>query len=236
MLILAIDTSSPIGSVALWDQNGLIGLLTVSVQLTHSEGLMPAIDALFERTGTSSEQLTAVACTNGPGSYTGMRVGIATAQGFAYANQIQCVAVSSLDVLAWIFPHSSQIVCPVLSARKGWIYTRLYRWNENDFTHLSSELYVQPEELVKEIHEPVLLFGPGLDPYRDLLKEALDNLFLELPGSFDIPRADLLAELAARKIAQGDTIPPEQLLPHYLGPSQAEINWKKRQNHSKTPS
>ncbi len=236
MLILAIDTSSPVGSVALRDQKGLTGLLTVSVDLTHSEGLMPAVDTLLLRTGKDVEQLTAVACTIGPGSYTGLRVGIATGQGIAFARNLPCVKLSSLTTLAWNFPFSGYPVCPVLPARKGWLYAQIFEWKENVFQEKTEELYVQPEELIKEIDSPILIYGPGLEPYRSFLKEILGDIFLELPAIWDVPRADLLAELAAREIEEGNVVTPDQLLPHYLGPSQAEINWKKRQVMNNQPS
>ncbi len=229
MLILAIDTASPTGSTALRNDSGLVALITVSVDQTHSEGLMPAVDDLFNRARLKPDDLTAVACVTGPGSYTGLRIGAAAAQGIAFANHLPCAAFTSLDVLAWSVPHAVYPVCPVLPARKGWLYARLYRWIDANPQPITDELYIKPDELITQIQEPTLIYGPGLNPYRIMLQEILGDAFVNLPLVFDSPRADILAELAARAVREGNTIDPEQLLPHYLGPSQAEINWKKRQ-------
>ncbi len=235
MLLLAIDTSTAIGSVALRDERGTLGLLTVSVDLTHSEGLMPAVDDLLHRTGKRVEEITACATLSGPGSYTGLRIGIATIQGFALAKQLPCVGISSLDTLAWVLPQARTPICPLLPARKGWLYARVYRWNETAPQPLTEELYVEPDELIRSITEPTLFYGPGLPAYRDALREMLQEQFITVPDTCNLPRAEILAELAARELAEGRGIPPEQLRPHYLGPSQAEINWKKRQSTG-TPS
>lgn len=228
MLIAAIDTSSIAGSVALRDGERLIGHLTVGVGLTHSEGLMPALDALLRLAGKSVREITAVACVTGPGSYTGLRVGAATAQGIAYANQIPCLAFTPFEVLAWAVPRTAALVCPLLPARKGWLYAQCFKWNGDAPAPESEELYVEPAELLKHINEPAILFGPGLPPHRETLRGMLEDDFLELPEAFDAPRADILAGLAWRKLNEGGGIPPHQLIPRYLGPSQAEINWKKR--------
>ncbi len=229
MLILAIDTSSATGSVALRSEQGTIGLLTISVDLTHSEGLMPAVDTLMRSTGKTAAELTSVACVSGPGSYTGLRVGLASAQGLALPNRLPCVAFSSLDVLAHSLPHCQHLICPLLTARKGWVYARLYRWVDGLLKQESGELNVTVDELIKQIQEPAVLFGPGLPPHREMLKKVLSDNFIEVLPIFDSPRADLVAELAVPKIENGDTLDSAALAPYYLGPSQAEVNWKERQ-------
>lgn len=228
MLILGIDTSSSIGSIALRSEAGVIGLMTVSVDLTHSEGLMPAIDALLQRTRRSVHDITAVACVSGPGSYTGLRVGIASAQGIAFAHSLPCVSVNSLEVLAWAAPHAPYPICPLLIARRGWFYARFFRWAGNGPEPIGEELNIQTDDLIKRIQEPTVLLGPGLPPHREMLRDILQEQFVELSPVFDLPRADILVELAAQAIEQGRTVPPEELLPHYLGPSQAELNWTQR--------
>ncbi len=228
MVLLAIDTSTAIGSVALRSESGIIGLMTVSVDLTHSEGLMPAVDDLLRRTGQSVDDISALACVTGPGSYTGLRVGIAAAQGLALAKNLSCVGISSFEVLAWMLPYTRYLFCPLLSARKGWLYARLYRWMEEKPQPVSDELYIEPDELIRFIQEPTIFFGPGLAPCGEILRETLQDQFIRVPDVCNLPRADILAELAARELSDGRGVPPERLLPCYLGPSQAEINWKNR--------
>jgi tRNA threonylcarbamoyladenosine biosynthesis protein TsaB len=227
-VLLAIDTSTPIGSVALRSHQGVAGLITVSVQTTHSEGLMPAIDTLLQHTHTESSDIEAVACVTGPGSYTGLRIGIATAQGIALANNATCVGIPAFDVLARALPYARYPLCPLMPARKGWVYARMYRWDEIGPRPISEEMNVQPDELVKDVHEPTLFYGPGFPAVREMLQEILQEELIACPPVHDLPRADLLTELAARELEQGHGIDPSLLQPHYLGPSQAEVNWKKR--------
>ena len=236
MLILALDTSSPVGSIALRDDHSVIGLLTADVSMTHSEGLMPAVDLLFGHVRRSVEDLTAVACISGPGSYTGLRIGIATAQGLACARRLPCFSYTSLSVMAWALPHCAFPICPILPARKGWLYAQLFRWRNGAPAPFTPELYLQPAGLVPLIQEPSVLYGTGLAPHRDALAGMLGPLFLALPPACQNPRADLLAERAAEELHQGGGVEPERLLPFYLGPSQAEINWKNRRPASDPPS
>lgn len=231
--MLAIDTSTQIGSIALHDETGVIGILTASVNLTHSEGLMPAIDSLLVRTGKQREELTAIACVTGPGSYTGLRVGIATGQGLALPRRLPCVGKTAFEVLSWVMPHVEAPYCPLLPARKGWLYARLYRWNtERRPEAMSDELHLEPESLIDYIHSPTVLFGPGLPRYRDLLRQLLEDQFIAAPDVYTLPRADVLAELAMRSIREGNFVDAESLFPHYLGPSQAEVNWRRRKSTS----
>jgi tRNA threonylcarbamoyladenosine biosynthesis protein TsaB len=213
----------------LHDKEQILGVMTISVKLTHSEGLMPAIDSLLQQTRISQQDLSAIACVVGPGSYTGLRVGIATGQGLALNQNLPCVGLSSFDVLSWAFPYTPHLFCPLLPARKGWLYARIYEWLGDAPTPVTEELYIEPDELIKYVNRPILFYGPGLAPYATELHDMLGDEYLSVGNSFELPRADLLAELAYRKIKHGDSIAPEAMLPHYLGPSQAEVNWKQRQ-------
>ncbi len=227
MLILGIDTSSSIGSVALRNQQGIRGLLTVSVDLTHSEGLMPAIDRLLERTHKRVDDLTAIACVKGPGSYTGLRIGIATAQGLAFGRQLPGFAFSSLEVLAWSLPHCRYHLCPIIAARKGWMYAQVFSWDQKQPDPVTQELYVQPEELISHITEPTVFFGPGLSPFIQPLQGMLRDDCILIPSTYDLPRADCLTQLAFQTLENGNALRPHEMQPHYLGASQAEINWKR---------
>lgn len=222
MLILAIDTSTAMGSVALRNDSQLIGAISTSVALTHSEGLMPAIDALMQRTGCSIADVEGVACVSGPGSFTGLRVGMASAQGIAMARGLPCVTCTSMELLARGVPQANAPLCPLMPARKGWLYAQFFTSAHPAPQPLSEEKQLTMEALVAEIHQPTILFGPGLTGYREAWREILGADFLELPQAFDVLRADLLAEYALTEIQAGRTLHPAQLQPHYLAPSQAE--------------
>lgn len=226
MLLLAIDSSTSIGTVALRDDNGLVGLLTVSVDLTHSEGLMPALDALLQRCGKSIAEVGAVACCSGPGSFTGLRVGLAAGQGIAAARGIPAVSVSSFDCFAWAAPHAGIKLCPIVTARKGWLYARFYRWQNGEPLPQSDPLYLTDDDFIKEIQEPVMIYGPGLPERRDMLRSVLGDDFIQPPDGLNAPNADRLAELAMKKLERGEILKPGELLPDYLAASQAEVKRK----------
>lgn len=202
--------------------------MTISVDATHSEGLMPAINNLLHHAGIATDAIEAVASVAGPGSYTGLRIGMATAQGLAFANKLPCISLSSLDILAEAVPFSPYPLCPLLSARKGWVYARLYRRENGSLRMDTGEMNIAIEELVSFIKEPTLFYGPGLPGNAGFLREILGDQLILVSPVFNYPRADILAEMAFLKWKQGETIPLGQMVPHYLGPSQAEINWTSR--------
>lgn len=230
MLLLAIDTSTSTGGVALRNEDGLIGALSVSVDLTHSEGLMPALDALLQRCGVALQDVGAVGCSVGPGSFTGLRVGVAAAQGIAAARDLPCVAVPTLDSLAWQAPHAGVQLCPLISARKGWIYTRLFAWNDDAPQPQSDELYIETDELVPLIQEKTLFYGPAAPTHHDMLAEVLGDEYVKAPDTLNTPNPAVLAELAFLKFQNGGAVSADALLPHYLAVSQAEATWKQRRS------
>lgn len=230
MLLLAIDTSTSTGGVALRNEDGLIGALSVSVDLTHSEGLMPALDALLQRCGVALQDVGAVACSVGPGSFTGLRVGVAAAQGIAAARDLPCAAVPTLELLARQAPHAGVQLCPLIAARKGWVYTRLYAWFDGAPQPRSDELYIEIDEVVSLIKEKTLFYGPAAPSYRNILANVLGDDYVDAPDTLNTPNPAVLAELAFKKIQNGGAVSADALLPHYLAASQAEVNWKQRRS------
>jgi tRNA threonylcarbamoyladenosine biosynthesis protein TsaB len=236
MFLLAIDTSTSSGVGALYAEGRIIGPIGTNIHTTHSEGLMPMIDRLFQESHILPNQLTAVACVNGPGSYTGLRIGLATAQGFATPKQLPCVAISSLELLAQsvldtaipsIESVQSTTVCTILPARRGWVYAQFFNSTSQKMLPVSEEYNLKIEDLIAKITQPVLFVGIGVEPYRDMLQAILDENFLEYQPD-PAGRGNAMIHLAIAKIQHQETLPPAQLLPHYLGQSQAEINWKNR--------
>lgn len=223
MLILAIESSTSTGSVALYDGRSILGLISVNIQLTHSEGLLPAIDTLLTRTRISTGDLTAVAASVGPGSFTGLRVGLASAQGIAMAHGLPTVAVSTLEVLAAQALHTPLPVCPILTARKGWVYCQTFTFTEDRMNPETDPRYITEDDCLASIHTPTLIFGPGVPAFREKLQPVLGDCYVPGPPIWNQPRADLLAWLAEKKIQQGDTLHPSRLTPEYMAASQAEV-------------
>lgn len=227
MLILGIDTSTKTGSVALRNESGICGVLTVSVDSTHSEGLMPAVDLLLDRINKTVNDITAVAGVKGPGSYTGLRIGVATAQGIAFGRNIPGFTFTSMEVLSHSMPYCRHPICPIIPARKGWMYTQIFSCAEGTPQPLTDELYTNPDELINHISQPTVFFGPGAPLFQQELKGMLQDDCILLSKPFDLPRADFITELAYRELQQNNALKPHELQPHYLGKSQAEINWRR---------
>lgn len=231
MLILGIDTSTKTGSVALRNESGVCGLLTVSVDSTHSEGLMPAVDLLLERTSNTVDDITAVACVKGPGSYTGLRIGVATAQGLAFGRNIPGFTFSSLEVLSHCLPHCQHPVCPIIPARKGWMYAQVFSYENGEPIPVTDELNTTPDELINHISKPTIFLGPGIPKFQQELQGMLQDDCIIIAKPFELPRADIITELAYHQLQNNTELKPQEMQPHYLGKSQAELNWKKL--HSK---
>jgi len=230
MLILGIDSSAPTGAVALRNETEVIATHQASVDTTHSEGLMPALDAMFRQTQYTLANVTAVACVIGPGSYTGLRIGIASAQGIAMPRQLPCIPVSAFDLYAnaALKAKTQTAICvPVIAARKGWVYTQKFTLNDNQATAVEEPQNIEIDELITQLQEPAILCGPGIAPYREMLSSVLQNDFVQVSTEYDAPHGDVIVNLAYDKLQQGQTVTAAELLPNYLGASQAELNWKK---------
>ena len=163
MRVLAVDTSTLAGGVALVDGERLVAEYLLDVSVTHSERLLAAIDAVISDARWSPRDLQGLAVSVGPGSFTGLRVGISTVKGLALALGIPVAAVPSLDALAAAVPWASLPVCPVLRARRQEVYAAFYRWNGEGFGRLSEYLALAPEELAGRLTEPTLLVGDGAE-------------------------------------------------------------------------
>lgn len=227
MKILAIETATVAGSVAIVDDiSGLIGEVRVDVKIAHSERLMPSIEWLLNSSGLSIREIDAFAVSIGPGSFTGLRIGLSTAKGFAYATGKPLVPVPTLDAFARTLPFCKYMICPMLDARRNEIYTGLYRWEDGICRKIVSETAISPEELLKQIKEPVVLMGEGIKRYRDLITDTLGDYAIFAPPSKMSPAASEVAGLAMEMLGLGIITDPVTLTPFYIRKSEAELNWK----------
>jgi tRNA threonylcarbamoyladenosine biosynthesis protein TsaB len=227
MKILALETATLAGSIAIVDdEEGLIGEAAVNVKLAHSERLMPSIEWLLNASGISIKDIDAFALSIGPGSFTGLRIGLSTVKGFAFASGKSVVPVPTLDAFARTMPFCRHTVCPMLDARKKEVYAGLYRWDSNGCTKIMPETAIAPEDLLKKIEEPVVFMGEGAVIYKDMITESLKTKALFAPSSKMSPSAATVAEIAIEQINQGITTDPVSLAPYYIRKSEAEIRWK----------
>ena len=227
-LLLTIDTSSSAGSVAVSRGESLLGEILLNTSATHSDRLLVAARRLLLDLGVRLSDVAAFAVVIGPGSFTGLRVGVATVKGLAFASGKPVIGVSSLRTLAMQAPFSSHPVCTLLDARKKEVYAGLFQWERGVPAPLGPERVIAPEALLDQITGDVLFIGSGSELYRTLIVRRLGGRAHFAPWHCHPPRASSAATLALADLRQGDACSPLQVNPVYIRPSEAEILWARR--------
>ena len=225
MKILAVDTATKSCSVAILEDGSLSAELTTLKDQTHSKHLMELIHKGFEISGFSAGELDGLAVTIGPGSFTGLRIGVSTIKGLAHALDKPVVGISSLDVLAWQCADRSYLICPLLDARKGEVYSATYRYDDDTLTQKSPEIAGAPEAVVQKIKEPCVFIGSGAQLYHENISTILGDRAHFAPESQNIIRASSVAFLSIERFEIHDTDEIDDLVPHYIRKSDAELNF-----------
>ncbi len=229
--ILAIDTSSMVASAAIMAEEKLIAEYTINHKKTHSEQLMPIIQRTLKGCETSIEDIDVIAVANGPGSFTGLRIGAATAKGLAYALGIKVVAVPTLDGLAFNLPYCQGIICPIMDARRDQVYTALYKWDGDSFLKIKPHCAVSILELIenlKTLKERVIFLGDGVPVHRDTIEGALKDRAYFAPNNANRQRASSIAALALDILKKNGAQKGHTFVPFYLRKSQAEREYAKK--------
>lgn len=224
MKILALDTSSTSGSIAILDGKTLLAEVTFGNVGAHSDWLLKNTDALFSGLGLTAEEIDLFAVAAGPGSFTGLRVGISAVKGMAWSLGKKVVGVSTLKALALNLRYSNMTVCPVLDARKSEIYTALYRYVNDTMYSILDDCLTGPERLLPVLVEealakPVVFVGPGLRAYEGFFRARIANAVIAPEPLWHI-RASVIGLLAADSAHLA--IEPHLLTPLYLRKSEAE--------------
>ena len=220
MKLLAIDTSATALSAAIVNEKGLLGEFALNTGKNHSLGLLPLLESLLHNAGLSLQDMDAFAVTIGPGSFTGLRIGLATAKAWGDATGKPLIGISSTDALARAAGQEGY-VCPLLDARRDQVYTALYRGGER----LWPDLAIAPLELAErlaELAEPVYCLGDGLAPYEEELRQRLGQQLRPVQKERQLVMASAAAMLGLEKYQRGEISAPETLLPVYLRLSEAE--------------
>ncbi len=229
MKVLGIDTSTRCGSVGLVDGKKVVSEFHLNIAVTHSERLLEAIRYLLEASRCSLGEIDGWAISLGPGSFTGLRIGVSTVKGLAFATQKPVVGISSLDVLASQVSPTPYLICPVVDARKGELYTAFYRYEEAHLLQRRSDYRaLTPDELIKNIQERTIFIGDGVETYGKHLKEALPLWALFPNPSLHLPYGSIVARLGEELLQKGERSKVEALTPLYIRPSEAEIKWQQK--------
>ncbi len=224
MLLLAFETSAKAASVALFDGTHLLGEHYQNTGLTHSQTLLVMAQALLKECGHTPQEITAVAVAQGPGSFTGVRIGTAAAKGFAWGADIPCCGVSTLEAMALGLGIWQGYVCPVMDARRNQVYNALFYVNRRALTRLSEDRAIALSDLKTELETldgPIFLVGDGSALTCQTLGSEIPGLVLP-PEHKCHQRAVGVGLLALQKLAAGDPGDGNALVPNYLRLSQAE--------------
>ena len=222
MRLLALETATLAGGAALLDDGRLVGESRLNIALTHSERLMAVIDRLLQDCGWEATSLGGLAVSIGPGSFTGLRVGAATAKGLALALEVPVAPVPTLDALAATLPFADAPVCPLLDARRNEVYCSLYRWTGAAMERLWDYLALPPETAAARLDAPVIVLGDGVAACRPYLARLGAGL-READPVHSLPSPAVVGALGHAILVAGGGIPAEQLAPLYLRPSEAEL-------------
>jgi tRNA threonylcarbamoyladenosine biosynthesis protein TsaB len=223
MKILALDTATRSCSVALTDEGSLAAELTTRKDQTHSKHLMELIHSVLEIAGFGVSQVDGLAVTIGPGSFTGLRIGISTIKGLAHALGKPVVGISSLKALAWQCADQNHLICPFLDARKGEVYWATYRFDGTRLVQKTAARATAPEAAIAHINEPCVFVGNGAQLYRKKITTRLGYLAHFVPKDQDWLRAASIAALSMERFNAGDTDEVAGLIPYYIRKSDAEL-------------
>ena len=227
MIVLALDTSTARGSLALVEEGRDPVEAYLTPGTTHSKTLLPEIDRLLSGRGLTPAGLDLIAVGLGPGSFTGLRIGLAAAKGLAWAAGKPLIGVPTLDALAQGYSGEAVQVCPLLDARKGQFYTALYKPGLNGAPERQSDfLALTPEDLTEFIQEETVFFGEGLSIWGPALAEQLGTKYRRGPESLDHPRAALTAKRAVYLWQQGAETDPANIIPMYVRPPDIRVPTK----------
>jgi len=231
MKVLGIDTSTSCGSVGLIADDEVISEHLLNIPVTHSERLLGAIEFVLSEARCPIDQIEGWAITLGPGSFTGLRIGVSTVKGLAFATGKPVAGISTLDVLASQIAPTSYLICPILDARKKEVYTAFYRYGEEGSLRRQSEYQaIPPEDLVRKIKEQTILAGDGVRTYRDFLLNRLGSFAILPSAPFRVSRGSMVAKLGMELLRRGEHLKLSAFSPLYVRPPEAETKWQEKQS------
>lgn len=232
MKVLAIDTTSNVATAAVAEDGILLGERVLNYKRTHSQKIMPMISELLDELELTAADIDVFAAANGPGSFTGLRIGVATIKALAHAVNKPVVGVSTLAGLAYNLPYCEHIIVPIMDARRNRVYTASYIWDEDGFKELSQDEVIDIAECADSCGNllDTVFVGDGVRVHKDFLIEQLGDSAHFAPASAMLQRASSIAMIAMEKAKKGETMHYTELVPFYLNKSQAEREYDEKHN------
>lgn len=225
MKILGLDSSGIVASAAVVEDDVLVAEYTVNYKKTHSQTLLPMLDEIAKMTELELESVDAIAVAAGPGSFTGLRIGSATAKGLGLALKKPLVAIPTVEGLAYNLYDTPGLICPIMDARRKQVYTGIYRFADHKLETVEDQMAVPAEEIITRLNEygqPVTFLGDGVPVFRDLIAEKLEVPCSFAPAHVNRQRAAAVAALGLIYYREGRTETAMEHVPDYLRVSQAE--------------
>ncbi len=231
MKILVLDSSGMVASVAIMTQDAVIGEYTINHKKTHSQTLLPMLDEVVRMTDTDLADLDAIAIAKGPGSFTGLRIGSATAKGLGMALDIPIVSVPTMDAIAYNLYATDSLICPIMDARRNNVYTGIYEWVDGTFAVVEEQCARSIDETIEAVSalgRPVIFLGDAVPLHRDRIEANVTVPVSFAPAHLLRQRAGAVGSLAMEYYKEGKVESARDHGPDYLKKSQAEREREER--------
>ena len=225
MRVLALDSSGIVASVAVVEDDTLVAEYTVNYKKTHSQTLLPMLDEIVKMTELDLKTIDAIVVAKGPGSFTGLRIGSATAKGLGLALDKPLVGIPTVEALAYNLYDVNGLICPIMDARRRQVYTGIYRYEDHRLMTVKDQMAVGIEELLSmlnEMGEAVTFLGDGVPVFKDIIADKLTVPFSFAPAHLSRQRAGAVGALGVLYYKEGRTETAAEHKPDYLRVSQAE--------------
>ena len=225
MRVLALDSSGIVASVAVVEDDTLVAEYTVNYKKTHSQTLLPMLDEIVKMTELDLKTIDAIVVAKGPGSFTGLRIGSATAKGLGLALDKPLVGIPTVEALAYNLYDVNGLICPIMDARRKQVYTGIYRYEDHRLMTVKDQMAVGIEELLSmlnEMGEAVTFLGDGVPVFKDIIADKLTVPFSFAPAHLSRQRAGAVGALGVLYYKEGRTETAAEHKPDYLRVSQAE--------------
>lgn len=231
MKILSLDTSSIVASVAIGDETKLMAEYSVNHEKTHSQKLLPIIHEVLKNCDMRPRDIDVFGVSLGPGSFTGLRIGITTVKVMAQALNKPVVGVSTLEGLAYNIPFYDGLICPIIDAQGESVYSALFKWESGKLHEIKEQEVLEMDELLKQVktlNQKVIFLGDGVERFKPIISEELFNLCQFPTSTFMLPRASSILEIVRSKAERGLLQTFQEILPIYMRKSQAERQYEAR--------